>query len=291
MAISAYFRRLCWTSLPVSKRTAMLIVILVGTLVTYQILQTIDDSNQKYPRTRYVYDMEVVPDFSWQTYTTIPKFVCPDKLISKVRSSANNASSESKYLCGIEGPEPCFIYSFSNENNSVFESELLRRTTCSLYLYNPIINSDSIPSATRSNQKFHMDKTSIVNEQCPNQKTLQTFMKENGHQWVDLISIDMPFGAYRAIERMIVDYRNEKALPVGQLIVKFRARESPFIMMLFEKMEEYGFRLFNKSICCGDQPVKSATFSFLNVKAIGKLFQKHNEPLFIEANKQKQIDM
>lgn len=233
----------------------------------------IDEESAIHPFTNYKLALDKPSVDFWPAIKT--SYACPKKLLWALEPHNHTVTSR-KYFCGIKinnqsNPRTCVIYSFSSGNNAEFEAGLLRATSCAVYMYNPVVQEERIPSKALSDGKFHPDGMTLGGIGPKNKTTLKNFMQINGHQWLDVVSIDMSTGAYQSVYQILQDFRKQKPFPIGQLIVKFKARESNFLIVLLGTLETLGFRLFANSMCCPATSEKYSTLSLINVKALDRI--------------------
>lgn len=190
-----------------------------------------------------------------------------------------------KWVCGLsrvyEKPD-CVVYSFGINYESSFEAEILRNTRhCQIWGYDFSVKSfgPEIPSESLRRTHFRAYGLSGEDKHGPDDEipmyTLESLMKMNGHDFIDILKIDIESWEFSTLTTLIKPYiTSGKPLPFGQLQLEIHLWRKSFdeILEWWEMLEEAGLRPFwtepnlvylnyNK-----DSTSDLAEYSFLNVK-------------------------
>jgi len=210
----------------------------------------------------------------------IPAFNCPHR-VERVGTMGDGG----KWVCGmerIERQKECVIYSFGINNESSFEAELLQRAPgCQLWGYDFSVKSfgpeiETIPElAERAH--FYPWALGGANEYGPNADppvyTLPTLMELNGHNFIDVLKIDIEGNEFASLDKFLEFYVSgagasrrygrppinapaaayqepEVVLPIGQIQIEIHARPGTdhdtfaAFKSWWERLEAAGLRPF-----------------------------------------------
>ncbi|OHE98321.1 hypothetical protein CORC01_06317 [Colletotrichum orchidophilum] len=152
---------------------------------------------------------------------------------------------------------PIRIYSFGIGDDSSFEAEMLSRsTTAEIYGFDDTVDGwgaglEAYPNRT------HFFKTAVAEydyydeEEKTDFLSIKSIMKKMGHDYVDLIKMDIEGDEFPTLESFLGDYAQGgqlegKEVPVGQLVIEIHVPEKgPQISQFagwWEKIERCGFR-------------------------------------------------
>jgi len=195
----------------------------------------------------------------WKSHK--PSYTCPGSLLSRVGKEKGDGG---KWMCGLEtfgklthqDQYPCVFYSFGISKDSSFESEVLQRTTCSVYAYDMTVPKIGKPLEP-SDPRVHFHKMGLSGSNAdPKKKTLKTLMKENWHGFIDILKIDVEGEEFPTFEKIFKDFPHDQ-LPFGQLMIELHnnaikpggrgwvpVKESK-TLDLVEQLEKRGFRVFS----------------------------------------------
>ncbi|CAL8097743.1 unnamed protein product [Orchesella dallaii] len=204
----------------------------------------------------------------WKLLT--PSYTCPYGLTRVGRDGDGG-----KWVCGVErlttGAEPCVTYSFGVSGDSSFEADLLQRTNCIIYAYDPTVQSIGKPLTPNNPRvKFHQVGIGFMDTTQGNLRTLKSLMKSNGHEWIDILKIDVEGSEYPSLFRVMDDFQT---IPFGQLLIEVHAwqpQNTMNLISLFKALESKGMRAFFNEPNPYD--AKCYEFSFLNSQAVGTYF-------------------
>ncbi|KAF8588007.1 hypothetical protein K439DRAFT_1385251 [Ramaria rubella] len=218
----------------------------------------------------------------------LPAFTCPHK-VERIGTLGDGG----KYVCGLERmakKKHCVIYSFGVNGESSFEATILERVHgCQLYGYDFSVNSfgpeiNNVPGL-KSRSHFWPWGLSGKDAHGPNNNpklyTLETLMKMNGHNFIDILKIDIEGAEFDALTSLINHYLSmtpPQPLPIGQLQLEVHAagdvwgNDMSKLLKWWEKLEEAGLRPFwtepnlvYLNLYRGNAPVYSE-YSFINIR-------------------------
>ncbi|KAL0777360.1 hypothetical protein CaCOL14_006877 [Colletotrichum acutatum] len=163
------------------------------------------------------------------------------------KAEANSRASE----------RPIRIYSFGIGDDSSFEAEMLSRSSAAeMYGFDDTVDGwgkglEAYPNRT------HFFKTAVAEYDYYDEveKTeflsINSIMKKLGHDYVDLIKMDIEGDEFPTLESFLGDYAKGgelegKEVPVGQMVIEIHVPEKgPTISQFaewWERIEEVGFR-------------------------------------------------
>ncbi|KAF9426617.1 Methyltransferase-like protein 24 [Podila epigama] len=136
----------------------------------------------------------------------------------------------------------CIIYSLGVFDDSSFEAAMMDRTNCEVWAFDGSVNS--VAGDAKGNPRIHFSKVFIAQEDRVDLdgtvwKTLTTIMNENGHEWIDVLKIDIEGYEFEAMDALMDTYK-DRVLPFSQLQMEIHLT-SPAM-----GMDIRGFRRFKK---------------------------------------------
>jgi len=185
----------------------------------------------------------------------IPSFQCPHRL-----ERVGVMGDGGKWVCGLDRiakQDKCVIYSFGINDDSSFESALLKRAPgCEVWGYDfsvehwgPQITNDP---ELRDRAHFHpwaLGGSDDHGEHThPKYWTLQSLMSLNGHAFIDILKIDTEGAEFDALTSF-VNAHAHGLLPIGQLQLEIHAHaehgRSAYFIKWWESLEAAGLRPFS----------------------------------------------
>ncbi|ETW81144.1 hypothetical protein HETIRDRAFT_46155, partial [Heterobasidion irregulare TC 32-1] len=166
----------------------------------------------------------------------IPAFQCPHR-VQRIGTLGDGG----KWVCGMERivkKEKCVIYSVGINGESSFEAALLQRAQgCEVWGYDFSVNSfgpeiETVPDLKRRSH-FHSwalgGEDQHAETDNPKMYTLQTLMQMNGHDFIDILKIDIEGAEFESLAALIQSYASTTpdtptVLPFGQLQIEIHAR-------------------------------------------------------------------
>ncbi|CAL8092590.1 unnamed protein product [Orchesella dallaii] len=213
------------------------------------------------------------PHSFWDFYPACPNF-CPFK-VSRVGRHGDGG----KWLCNLERlkmKSNCIVYSFGVSNDSSFEDELVKNTDCIVYAYDPTVKQIGYP-VDPSNPKIKFQPigiggkdqniSSVLGMQLNYPlKTLKTLMRENGHEWIDVLKIDVEGYEYESLSRVLGDF--QQVLPFDQLLIEVHlswiSSEEVYSLVIpwWDALERMGLRPYFTE----DGSPTRREYSFINIR-------------------------
>ncbi|KAI0691827.1 methyltransferase domain-containing protein [Cytidiella melzeri] len=224
----------------------------------------------------------------WPAYTVWdyfpPAFNCPHEL-----ERIGNLGDGGKWTCGLSRvaqKQECIIYSFGMDWESSWEAAVLESTKhCQVWGYDHSTRSfgrQVSHALFNSQQRTHFasgvqlgpeDKHARGDD--PKLYTLAHLMNANGHEYVDIVKIDVEGYEFDTLRSMVQPYiESGKPLPFGQLQVELHMWGKKFadFLSLWEMLETAGLRpvmmeanlvYVNYNRASG---AELAEYTFLNIK-------------------------
>ncbi|KAG0054307.1 hypothetical protein BGZ83_011512 [Gryganskiella cystojenkinii] len=161
-----------------------------------------------------------------------------------------------KWVCGMslyteEPRAKCVLYSFGVNKETRFEGEMLDRTDCEIWAYDASVTEMGPETHGRPKVHFYpyyVGKEDTVDYQGITYKTIKTLMKENGHDWIDILKIDIEHNEYQTLNAFMDEYELDKkgggTLPFGQLLIEIHVDPDfikfPDFKKFWERLESFG---------------------------------------------------
>ncbi|EGO25988.1 hypothetical protein SERLADRAFT_388764 [Serpula lacrymans var. lacrymans S7.9] len=186
----------------------------------------------------------------------LPSFRCPHK-VERVGIMGDGG----KWTCGLERVIPkknCVMYSFGINGESSYEAEIMERAKgCQLYGYDFSVYSfgpeiEHVPSIKARSHFYSYalgPKDAYATEDFPKTYSLRTLMEKNGHDFIDILKVDIEGGEFESLDTFIDSFDGEP-LPFGQLQLEVHAFRSETVtdfakfLKWWEKLERAGLRPF-----------------------------------------------
>lgn len=170
-----------------------------------------------------------------------PSFTCPYEL-----ERIGSLSDGGKVVCGMSHYEKVFpgpsvadkkpelvIYSFGVNHDSSFEAAMMQRTNARIWGYDFSVDSwgPEIPRHQYANAHFEKMGISKATDLAANppMSSVRDLMRENGHDYVDVVKMDIEGAEFDALTSLIQSVRSEGngSLPFGQLLVELHFFPDP----------------------------------------------------------------
>ncbi|KAG1901981.1 methyltransferase domain-containing protein [Suillus fuscotomentosus] len=186
----------------------------------------------------------------------LPSFRCPHR-VERIGIMGDGG----KWVCGLERIAPkreCNIYSFGVNGESSFEADLMKAAPgCQIYGYDFSVRSfgPEIEQDMDLKSRSHFfsyalgpeDKHSAADN--PKMFTLRTLMDRNGHDFIDILKVDIEGNEFDSLSTFIDSFHGEP-LPFGQLQLEVHVypgsawNDFPKFLGWWEKLEAAGLRPF-----------------------------------------------
>ncbi|KAF8198675.1 methyltransferase domain-containing protein [Mycena galopus ATCC 62051] len=187
----------------------------------------------------------------------IPAYTCPFPLY-RVGTLADGG----KWVCGLErvlqDRPNCIVYSLNKPTPSYssFESDILERSSgCEVYAFEANTASSKWPWGENEvtdllASRVHFNEFSISDPSVTAKKyrSLQSVMQEFGHNWIDILKMDLMGSEFATLLSIIAD-NGEEPLPFGQLILTVNTGQSDDITSVANFKD-----WFNRLECAGLRP-------------------------------------
>jgi hypothetical protein len=209
------------------------------------------------------------PIYIWDWFA--PDFVCSSM------ERVGRVGDGGKWMCGLEAlrqrpqrqKRPCVVYAFGVNDDTSFEEELVNRTACQVFAFDP-----TVPGLPRSAQHvtppLHYYKQALAGRDGPTRvftqaRNLYSIMNELGHSFIDVLKVDVEGAEWDAFAPL---FAAGAPLPVGQLLIELHYKDVNATFRFFEEMEKGGFRVFSRETnyhpcVTGKMPV-AIEYSFLH---------------------------
>jgi len=188
-----------------------------------------------------------LPYTAWDFFP--PAYDCPFEM-----ERLGNFGDGGKWICGISQyaafeERPLIVYSFGVDEDSSFEAELVDRTSAYIYAFDYSVDNmgPEVANGTKSNVKFSKiglgghDETIDGNQFM----TLPSIMSELGHDYVDILKMDIEGAEFDALDVLMETY-NGSNLPFGQIMIEFHLWAAPQnirdLVAWWERLERFGLR-------------------------------------------------
>lgn len=133
-----------------------------------------------------------------------------------------------KWVCGVDTllhRPGCVVYSFGSNGETSFEEDMLERTPCQVFTFDPTLN-EAKTAKVMAVPRLNFSATGIATKDGDASfggvrkpvRTLRTIMKELGHDWIDVLKVDIETHEWRIYDDLINDPRG---IPATQLLTEF----------------------------------------------------------------------
>ncbi|KAF9302442.1 hypothetical protein BGZ74_005342 [Mortierella antarctica] len=175
-------------------------------------------------------------------------FACPHDI-----QRVGPLSDGGKWICGMslyteEPRSKCVIYSFGVNFETRFEGEMLDRTDCEIWAYDASVTQMGPETRGRPGvlfKPYFVGDRDYVDNKGIQWRTLRSLMKENGHDWIDILKVDIEGSEYATFNSIMDDF---DVLPFSQLQIELHV-DTPHttfgnFLTWWEKLEAKGLRPF-----------------------------------------------
>ncbi|KAF9917259.1 hypothetical protein FBU30_000839 [Linnemannia zychae] len=229
----------------------------------------------------YPHAKEMMP-FWWYFQ---PSFNCPYEV-----ERVGRFNDGGKWMCGMSVIESftkqdnCVIYSLGVFDDSSWEKEMLDRTNCQVYAFDASVDRITGDAANHPNMhffKYFIGGKDKIDSSGTVWKTLKTIMKENGHDWIDVLKIDIEGNEFDALNAMMDQFY---ILPFSQLQLEIHVwnegkelADFKNFLKFWERLESHHLRPFwselNTIVTKLSGTLGLSEYSFLNIGEKKRLLQ------------------
>lgn len=107
-------------------------------------------------------------------------------------------------------------------SDTITEDETLSRTSCEIWAYDFSVVDFGKQLSTANRDKAHFTQAGIAGHTDPTRTppywSIQDLMKHNGHDYIDILKIDIEFAEFAALTSLSAAFPNR--FPIGQLLVE-----------------------------------------------------------------------
>ncbi|KAI0246470.1 methyltransferase domain-containing protein [Lactifluus subvellereus] len=233
-----------------------------------------EDAVQSFPTRALPYTL-------WDFF--IPAFQCPHR-IERIGQRADGG----KWMCGVDRvakQDKCVIYSFGVNDDSSYESTLLRRAPgCEVWGYDYSVHrfSPELSEDPELSKRAHFEPWGLAGTDNHTESdyykywTLDSLMRHNGHTFIDILKVDIEGGEFDALAAFLAAHANSDVLPIGQLQLEIHAGgtrgDFKFFNRWWSALEAAGLRpfwaepnLIPINISRGSRP-EVIEYSFINIR-------------------------
>ncbi|PQE05374.1 major facilitator superfamily domain-containing 5 protein [Rutstroemia sp. NJR-2017a BVV2] len=142
----------------------------------------------------------------WDLVT--PSYGCPWEMerIGRVGEGGWWVCGLSRLASSKGKKQSCVVYSFGIGNDSSFEAELLARTDCEIWGYDPHVPGfnfgPEVTAEMRGRTHFERVGVSGGTNEAGKLYTIQELMKRNGHLYIDLLKTDVEYSEYNTLSSL-----------------------------------------------------------------------------------------
>jgi len=159
--------------------------------------------NIKLEETKLVSKFQRTPDI-WYLYE--PLWACPDiELVGDFHDGV-------KWVCGLRRlRKGCVVYSFGSNGDDQFERDILQKTQCEVFTFDPTLDHEKENMLSQDVLKnFHRvglaEKDGVLKIDNKNRdvRNLKSIMKRLHHERIDILKIDIEGAEYAVFEELYV---------------------------------------------------------------------------------------
>ncbi|KAI9819118.1 MAG: hypothetical protein M1827_007274 [Pycnora praestabilis] len=167
-----------------------------------------------------------------------------------------------KWVCGMTkyeersttGKPPVIIYSFGVNGESTFEEEMLTRIpNAEIFAFDYSVDDFGPQLLPGNRERAHFMKVGLGATDDPSRSppfyTLQSLMRHNKHEYMDILKIDIEGSEYVAFNAFMdnLTTQNINSLPIGQVMIEIHLNDDTNVntksfMTWWERLETFGMR-------------------------------------------------
>jgi hypothetical protein len=129
---------------------------------------------------------------------------------------------------------------------------MLERTNCEIYGYDFSVDNWGPQILDDVRHRTHFTKAAISSTtditKSPPAYTIQDLMAQNGHDYIDILKIDIEYAEFNALSALNSHtQQNQQQMPIGQMLIEIHLMTSqgltaPVFLDWWESLEFRGFR-------------------------------------------------
>ncbi|KAF6811786.1 hypothetical protein CSOJ01_05514 [Colletotrichum sojae] len=230
-----------------------------------------------YDQETYVKTPYTIWDFTPATYS------CPHEM-----ERVGRMGDGGKWVCGmsqyVNFPKnrQCVIYSFGVRDESSFEQEMLERTNCVVWAYDFSVVDFGEQVSPKNRDRAHFLQAGIAGKtdkaHDPPFYSIADLMKMNGHDYVDILKMDIEGSEYASMDALSEDFPISAGedLPIGQFMVEihlWNGVTSDMYLDWWERLESRGLRatwtepnLLSVTLSTSNKDPVFAEYTMINAK-------------------------
>lgn len=217
--------------------------------------------DSKITETRKALEFQKTPDI-WFLYE--PLWTCPDiELVGKFYDGV-------KWVCGLRRlRRGCIVYSFGSNGDDQFESDILKKTSCKVFTFDPTMSLEQekmlSPGVLRNFHKIGLAKYDGMMEIGSTERevrSLKRIMKDLKHKRIDILKVDIEGAEYDVFEELyssgfpdvrqilveVHAFKHFQELNNNGSVLQNPSKLRTRLDRFFTVLEREGFRLFHKEI-------------------------------------------
>lgn len=194
-----------------------------------------------------------------------------------------------KWVCGLAHLQSlpfCIMYSFGISTDVSFEVEILQRTRCLIFAFDPTIGRlpyHLLPASQQASLNASMRSRIVFNKMAlgvssgstvEHSLTEQLYdtMARYGHSMIHLLKVDVEGSEWDAFHQLsTLKHTLQHGLPVGQLLIELHHRRSDETSAFFREMHSMGMLPFSREInlipCLSGGKPFAVEYSFISVRS------------------------
>ena len=214
------------------------------------------------------------PIYIWDWFN--PDHLCP------TMERVGRVGDGGKWMCGLETlrkreqeiGRPCIVYAFGINDDTSFEEELVNRTRCQVFAFDPTVKGLPV-SALNATPPLQLYKQALGPRDAPSrtfliERNLLSIMKELGHTYIDVLKVDVEGAEWASFAPVFA----AGPLPVGQLLIELHYKDVATTFDFIGQLEKQGFRAFSRETnyhpcVMGKMPV-AIEYSFIHPSTFPK---------------------
>lgn len=199
---------------------------------------------------------------------------CPDMI------RVGHAGDGGKWICGLSwigkyanidnfgnvkakvDKQKCIIYSFGVSIDISFEEEMLQRTHCDIFAFDPTVSKLPLPLLHSKEEWYALQRKRLIltkvalaehsgsSEVFGLTENLYDIMHRLGHSYIDVLKIDIEGSEWDLMKSLFPMHTHSKShkFPVGQLLIELHYGSMKETHEFFAAVEKYGFLSYSREV-------------------------------------------